>query len=108
MTRVEILSEIKKAEDDAKTLVSRAVETKNQKVAEGKVLSKDSIIKAEEEALAYAESQLKAAREDIKKEKDQIVNNGKIQAQAAKEKASKNIGKAVKFMLSEFERVANA
>ncbi len=108
MTRVEILSEIKKAEDDAKTLVSRALDTKNQKVAEAKVLSKDSIIKAEEEALAYAESQLKAAREEIKKVKDELVRNGNLQAQVAKEKAKKNTDKAVKFILSEFEKVANA
>lgn len=108
MTRVEILSEIKRAEDEAKALVSRALESKNQKIAEAKVVSKDNISKAEEEALAYAESELKAAREDIKKEKDQVVNNGKIQAQAAKEIASKNTGKAVKFILSEFERAANA
>jgi V/A-type H+-transporting ATPase subunit G/H len=108
MTRVEILSEIKRAEDDAKALVSRAMESKNQKVTESKVLSKDIISTAEEEALAYADSELKAAREEIKKEKDQVINNGKIQAQAAKVKASKNSGKAVKFMLSEFERAANA
>jgi V/A-type H+-transporting ATPase subunit G/H len=108
MTRVEILAEIKQAEDDAKALVSRALESKNQKISESKILSKDIITKAEEEALSYAESELRAAREEIKKEKALVINNGKIQAQAAKEKASKNTRKAVEFMLSEFERAANA
>ncbi|MBU4492723.1 MAG: ATP synthase archaeal subunit H [Euryarchaeota archaeon] len=106
MTRAEILSEIKRAEEEAKNLVAQANEARNQRISEAKVQARDILKKAEEEALRYAASEISRAREIIKEEREKIVEKGAEVAEDIKNKARKNITKATKFILTEFERAA--
>ncbi len=108
MTRAEILSDIKQAEQEAKNFVSRAIEAKNQKISGAKAQSREIIKKAGEEAGKYAASEIGKAREVIKEEKKILVEQGAGEAEEIKKKAKKNITKATKFILTEFERAANA
>ncbi len=108
MTRAEILSEIKRAEEDARAMVAEAIEAKNKKLSEAKVQAREIIRKAEEEAARLAESQVNEARKAIQEEKQKIIEKGNVEASAIKQKAKKNVTKATKFILTEFERAANA
>ncbi len=108
MTRAEILSEIKRAEEEAKNLVARAVEAKTQRISEAKAKAREIIKKAEEENHEYAASELSKAREIIKEEREKLVEKGAEEALDIKKKANKNVAKATKFILTEFERAANA
>lgn len=108
MTRAEILSEIKRAEEEAKNLVARAVEAKNQTISEAKAQSREILKKSGEENLEYAASELSKARKIIKEEREKLVQKGAEEALDIKKKANKNISKATKFILTEFERAANA
>lgn len=108
MTRAEILSGIKQAEEDVKAMVEKATEDKNKKIADARVQSKDLLRKAEEEAARNAETIVNEARIKIRNEKEEIIKAGLKEAQALKEKAKKNVTKGTKFILTEFERAANA
>ena len=108
MTRAEILSEIKQAEEDVKAMVAKATEAKNKQIVDARVQAKEILRKAEEEAQKKAESTINDARKNIQKEKEAIKNKGIQEAQALKEKSKKNVDKGTKFILTEFERAANA
>ncbi len=108
MARDEILSEIKRAEEEAKSLVASANEMRNKKISEALVQSKEIIRKAEEEAREYAESEISKARKIIKEEREKIIRKGIEEAEMIKMRSKKNIPDATKFILTEFERAANA
>ncbi len=108
MTRAEILSDIKRAEEDARAMAAEAIEAKNKKIFEARAQTREIIRKAEEDAARLAESQVNDARKEIQKEKQEIIDKGNVEASVIKQKATKNITKATKFILTEFERAANA
>lgn len=108
MTRAEILSGIKQAEEEAMALVASANETKNKMISQAHAESKEILRRAEEEGLKYAESEINKARKKIDKEREKIIEKGAAQAEENKTNAEKNVAKATKFILTEFERAVNA
>jgi V/A-type H+-transporting ATPase subunit G/H len=108
MTKAEILSEIKVAEEDAKTSVASAIEEKNKKISEAQAQSRDIIRSAEVEAQKYADSEVSKAKALIKEDREKIIQKGKAEAEAIKAKAKKNVAPATKFILTEFERAVDA
>ncbi len=108
MTRAEILSEIKKAEEEAKASVAKTIELKNKKISEASAKSREILRKTEEEAQTSADSEISQAKKLIKGEREKIVQKGVSEALEMKNKAKKNIDKATQFILTEFERAANA
>ncbi len=108
MTRAEILSDIKQAEEEAKSSVIQANETRNRKISEAHAQAREIIKKAEEEARKSYESAISDARKKIKEEREKIVLAGIAEADESKNKAKKNVQKATKFILTEFERAADA
>ncbi len=106
MTRAEILSEIKRAEEEAKNLVAQANEARNHKISEAKAQSREILKRAEGEAIQYEASEISKAREIIKEEREKFIKKGAEVAEEIKNKAKKNITKATKFILTEFERAA--
>ncbi len=108
MARAEILSEIKRAEEEAKASVAQANEEKNRRISEAMALSREIIRKAEEEASQNAESLINEARKKIKEERGKIIEKGVAEAEDIKKNTRKNIAKATKFILAEFERSVDA
>ena len=108
MTRAEILSDIKQAEDEAKGMVIQAHEGRNQKINEAKSKAMEILKSAEEEAAQYYTSEIIKTRDEIKKEKEKIIKKGYQEADEIKSKAKENLSKATKFIVTEFERMANA
>ncbi len=108
MTKAEILSEIKVAEEEAKASVARAVEAKNKKISDAQAQSRDIIRSAEEDAQKYADSEVSKAKALIKEEREKIIQKGKAESEAIKTKAKKNVPQATIFILTEFDRAVDA
>ena len=108
MTRAEILSQIKTAEEEAKATVAKGNESKNKKISDAAAQSREIIRKAEEDARVSADSEINEAKKVIKGEREKIVQKGVSDAIEIKNKAKKNIDKAVTFILTEFERATDA
>jgi V/A-type H+-transporting ATPase subunit G/H len=108
MSRAEILTGIKQAEEEAKNLVLRSNEEKVRKISEARAQSREIIKKAEDDASKNSASEISKVRESAKIERDKVVEKGKKEADEVKSKARKNVAKANKLILAEFERVINA
>lgn len=108
MTRAEILSQIKQAEEEAKAKVVIANESKNKKISDASAQLREIIRKAEEDARSSADSELNEAKKVIKGEREKIVQKGVSDAIEIKNTAKKNVDKAVSFILNEFERATDA
>jgi len=108
MSRAEILSGIKQAKEEANIFILQANEAKAKKISEARARSREIITKAQEDAALYSTLETGKAREIAKKEREQIVENGKKEAQDIKTRARKNVAKANQFILTEFERAVNA
>jgi|GEM_PF-111699 len=104
MANNEILSEIKKAEEDARKAVSEATEDKNQKVAKARADARSIVEDGEEEAVKAAQTALKSGEAKINAQRSEIIEAGVREAESVAMKSQSNIPKAVDFLLEEFER----
>ncbi|WNY29036.1 hypothetical protein MmiEs2_12500 [Methanimicrococcus stummii] len=104
MANNEILSEIKKAEEDAKKAVSEATESKNQKIAQARTEARQIIEDGEEDAVKTAQNALRSGEAEIDAKRNEIVEEGVREAESVAMKSQSNIPKAVNFLLEEFER----
>ncbi|MDL5503482.1 MAG: ATP synthase archaeal subunit H, partial [Candidatus Methanoperedens sp.] len=83
-------------------------EARNRKVNEAKSEAREILRSAEEEASKYYITEIGKAREESRKEKEKLIKKGYQEAEVIKSKAKQNIPKATKFIVTEFERAANA
>jgi len=73
MTKADILSQIKKAEEDTRTMISEANEAKAKKVLEAKNQSRELINEAKNESVVIADSKISQAKEEIKSKKEKVL-----------------------------------
>jgi V/A-type H+-transporting ATPase subunit G/H len=104
MAKNEILSEIKKAEESAKSMVDDAIDSKNKRISDARAESREILRQAEIDAHKAAQDSFKVGEEKILEERDKIVNDGEKNALAMSQKAQANIDKSVKYLVQEFER----
>jgi V/A-type H+-transporting ATPase subunit G/H len=104
MAKNEILSEIKKAEESAKSMVDEAVDTKNKRISDARAEAREILKQAEIDAHKAAQDSFKVGEEKILEERDKIVNDGEKNAIAMSQKAQANIDKSVNYLVQEFER----
>lgn len=104
MAKNEILSEIKKAEEGAKSMVDEAVDSKNKRISDARAEAREILRQAEIDAHKAAQDSFKVGEEKILEERDKIVNDGEKNALAMSQKAQANIDKSVNYLVQEFER----
>ncbi|MDF1556675.1 MAG: ATP synthase archaeal subunit H [ANME-2 cluster archaeon] len=108
MTKAEILSQIKKAEEDAESIISEANEAKAKKILEAKNQSRELLEKAQYDSQKTGEQKIAQAKKGIVSEKEKMLNEGSEMAKSIKSEAEKNIGKATASLVEQFERAINA
>ncbi len=104
MAKNELLSEIKKAEENAKSVVDQAIESKNKRISDARAEAREILRQAEIDSHKAAQDSFKAGEEKILEEKNHIVNDGEQNALAMSQKAQANIDNAVNYLVQEFER----
>ncbi|KKG11144.1 ATP synthase [Methanosarcina sp. 2.H.T.1A.6] len=104
MAKNEILSEIKKAEESAKSMVDDAIDSKNKRISDARAEAREILRQAEIDAHKAAQDSFKVGEEKILEERDKIVNDGEKNALAMSQKAQANIDKSVNYLVQEFER----
>ncbi|HIH45290.1 MAG TPA: ATP synthase archaeal subunit H [Candidatus Methanoperedenaceae archaeon] len=108
MSKPEILSQIKKAEEYAREVVAQANENRNRRLSDAKAKARNITASAEEDIRKYRDETLASARELLRQDREAILEKGRKDAEAIKSKAQKNVGKAAEYLVSEFERVMHA
>ncbi|MCK4937230.1 MAG: ATP synthase archaeal subunit H [Methanosarcinales archaeon] len=108
MTKAEILSQIKKAEEDAESIISEANELKAKKIMEAKNQSRELLEKAQYDSQKTGEQKIIQSKKGIVSEKEKMLNEGSVLAKSIKSEAEKNIDTATASLVELFERAINA
>ena len=108
MAKNEILSEIKKAEENARNIVDDAAKNKSERITNARAEAREIVKQAEIDAHESAQNSLKSAEATIKEEKLKIIDDSEGDAKAIVEKAQANVDKAGNHLVSEFERAIHA
>lgn len=108
MTKAEILIQIKKAEEDARSMISEGNEAKAKKILEARSKAREIINIARQESIRDSEQKISQAKDHIRSEKKIKLQEGDVKAESIIEKANNNIAKATDFLIDQFERAINA
>ncbi|HWQ47356.1 MAG TPA: ATP synthase archaeal subunit H [Methanosarcina sp.] len=107
MAKNEILSEIKKAEENAKKMIDEAIETKNKRISDARAEAREILKQSEIDSHKAAQDSFKSGEEKVLVERDRIIKDGEQDALAMAQKAQANVDKAVDYLLKEFERAVH-
>lgn len=107
MAKNEILSEIKKAEENAKKMIDEAIEIKNKRISDARAEAREILKQAEVDSHKAAQDSFKSGEENILVERDRIIKDGEENALAMAQKAQANVDKSVDYLLIEFERAVH-
>ena len=108
MGKVEILIDIKKAEEKVRAMILDAEERRKQLQAEGKRAAIETTDNAEASMRAEGDSKLARAKADVDARKKIILAEGARKASNLAAEARQKLGSAKEFVLTEFERAADA
>ncbi len=107
MAKNEILSEIKKAEENAKKMIDEAIEIKNKRISDARAEAREILKQAEVDSHKAAQDSFKSGEEKILVERDRILKDGEQNALAMAQQAQANVDTAVNYLLTEFERAVH-
>ena len=108
MTKAEILSQIKKAEEDAESIISQAEEAKTKILLEAKNKSRELLEKAQKDSQKTGEQKIAQAKSGTVSEKEKLLKEGFAVAESIRSNAEKNQAKATTSLVEQFERAINA
>ena len=108
MGKAEILSQIREAELKVEATLREAEERRKQLQAEGKRRAIERVEAAETDLKKEMDSRMSAARSQIEARKKAVLEEGERRAEALATNAKRSTVKVKAFVLSEFERAADA
>jgi len=108
MTRHEILSKIKSAEEDARAAIERAQQEKDQRIADATAEATNIVRAAEAEAQEYYDKRLADAQGEIQTKKQSIIGSGMKSVKSMESSASSKIDASVEYLLKEFMGLLHA
>lgn len=108
MAKDTILQEIKEAEANARKMVDDALKEKANRIAKARVEARDIIKEAGVDAHKSYQNTLRSAENELNVEKEQIISNGRTDADNVSINSRDKIDEAVENLINEFERVIHA
>ena len=108
MGKADILNQIREAEMKVEAALKEAEERRKQLQAEGKRRSLERIEAAEAELKKEIDSRMSSAKAQIEARKRAVLEEGQRRAEALATNAKRSTVKVKAFVLSEFERAADA
>jgi len=101
--KTEVLQDIKKAEEEYQSVISKAQEDKKHKHSQAELESDNLVAKAQSNAEQYKKLKLEEARHQAALKHAEIIKSGNQRAAALKEKGKKNLSKAVQLLVVRFK-----
>jgi len=105
--KIEVLKDIKNAEEEYKKLVSQAQEQRKSLIASAEQESDNLIQKAQGDAEVFKKQQIADARSLATIRHDKIVSDGKAEAVALESKGRQNLANAVDLLVNRFKEQLN-
>ena len=107
MSRTDILSEIKRAEQKADDIMNDAEALRKTAIADARRDSVKKIQDAEAECRSSFESAITAAKVKLEAERSNLLKDGKEAAAAIEQRATVKMQEVKDFLFKEFERTLN-
>ena len=101
--KTEVLKDIKKAEEEYQSMISKAQEEKKHKHSQAELESDNLVAKAQSNSEQYKKLKLEEARNQAALKHAEIIKSGYQRAAALKEKGEKNLSKAVQLLVVRFK-----
>ncbi len=101
--KTEVLRDIKKAEEEYQSMISKAQEEKKHSHSQAELESDNLVVKAQSNAEQYKKLKLEEARHQAALKHAEIIKNGNQRAATLKEKGEKNLSKAVQLLVVRFK-----
>lgn len=108
MAKAEILSKIKDAETEAKAGVQRALEGKDQKIADATTEAANIVSNAEVEAQESFDKQFAEAASEVAAEKQAIIDSGMRNVDSMRTSAAGKLDAVGEYLLKEFMGLLHA
>jgi V/A-type H+/Na+-transporting ATPase subunit G/H len=101
--KTEVLRDIKKAEEEYQTMISKAQEEKKQKHSQAELESDNLVTKAQSNAEQYKKLKLEEARHQAALKHAEIIKGGNQRAATLRVKGEQNLTKAVQLLVLRFK-----
>jgi V/A-type H+/Na+-transporting ATPase subunit G/H len=105
--KTEVLSDIKKAEEEYRTTIRNAEADRKKSLANAELEADNLLLKAANTAEEYKKTRMADARQKASEAHARIIKEGQQSASALKEKGSKNLDRAVELLVSRFKERLN-
>jgi V/A-type H+-transporting ATPase subunit G/H len=105
--KVEVLKDIKNAEDEYKSTIAAANETRRTLIASAEIEADNIVQDATKQAEEYKKQCIADARSQATAAYDKIVRDGKEQAAALESKGRQNLDKAIELLVTRFKEQLN-
>lgn len=105
--KVEVLKDIKNAEDEYKSTIAAANETRRTLIASAEIEADNIVQDATKQAEEYKKQCIADARSQATATYDKIVRDGKEQAAALESKGRQNLDKAIELLVTRFKEQLN-
>ncbi|HWQ67546.1 MAG TPA: ATP synthase archaeal subunit H [Methanospirillum sp.] len=105
--KIEVLKDIKNAEEDYKKMISEAQERRKSAIANAELEADNQVQKAHTDAEEYKKQRIADARSQATMRYEKIVSDGKSQAVALESRGRQNLAKAVDLLVSRFREQLN-
>ena len=106
--KTEVLNDIKKAENDYLSTISKAQEEKKQRHSQAELEADNLVTKAQSNAEQYKKLKLEEARHQAALKHAEIIKSGNQRAAALKAKGEQNLSKAVQLLVLRFKEQLHA
>jgi len=100
--KTEVLEDIKKAEEEYQSMISKAQEEKKHNRSQAELEADNLVTKAQSNAEQYKKLRLEEARHQAEQKHAEIIKNGNQRALVLNEKGQKNLSKAVQLLVTRF------
>jgi len=105
--KVEVLKDIRHAEDEYKSIIAAANETRRTLIASAELEADNLVQDATKQAEEYKKQCIADARSQATETYDNIVRKGKDQAAALESKGRQNVDKAIELLVTRFKGQLN-
>jgi V/A-type H+-transporting ATPase subunit G/H len=105
--KIEVLKDIKNAEEEYKKMISQAQEQRKSVVASAELEAENLAQKAQEDAEEFKKQRIADARNQAAIRHDKIISDGKAEAIALESRGRQNLAKAVDLLVTRFKEQLN-
>lgn len=105
--KVEVLKDIRHAEDEYKSIIAAANETRRTLIASAELEADNLVQDATKQAEEYKKQCIADARSRATETYEQIVRKGKDQAAALESKGRQNVDKVIELLVTRFKGQLN-